>query len=357
MLHAVIMAGGSGKRFWPMSRRRTPKQLLTLVGKKTLVQETVERLGGLVPPDRTYVITNEAHVEVLRHHLPDLPERNVVGEPVGRDTAACIALSAAIVSATDPDAVILTLPADHLIRPKQTFQETVRAAAEVARESDALVVFGVKPRTASTGYGYIRAGEKLAELRRIPVFRAKQFQEKPDAATARKYLESGDYYWNSGNFVWRASAILTQLEKHLPETWRAVMEIREAIGTKDEAKVLAREYEKLQRISIDYAVMEKADDVRMIEASYEWDDVGSWGSLENVFTRNKYGNVIIGKHCGIDTTNCIVMGDEHLVATIGVSDLIIVQTRDATLICHKDRAQDVRKLADQLEKEGFDAYL
>lgn len=357
MLHAVIMAGGSGKRFWPMSRRRTPKQLLALVGKKTMVQETVERLSGLVPPDRTYVITNEAHVDLLRHNLPDLPERNVVGEPVGRDTAACVALSAAVVSASDPDAVIVTLPADHLIRPKQTFQETVRAAVEVARESDALVVFGVKPRTPSTGYGYIRAGEKLAELRRIPVFRVKQFQEKPDAETARRYLESGDYYWNSGNFVWRASVILDQLEKHLPETWRGAMAIREAIGTKNEAKVLWREYEKFPRISIDYAVMEKADDVRMIEAPYEWDDVGSWGSLENVFTRNKYGSVIIGKHCGIDTTNCIVLGDEHLVATIGVSDLIIVQTRDATLICRKDRAEDVRKLVDQLEKEGFDAYL
>lgn len=357
MLHAVIMAGGSGKRFWPMSRRRTPKQLLTLVGRKTLVQETVERLGGLVPPDRTYVVTNEAHVDVLRHHLPDLPEKNVVGEPVGRDTAACIAVSAAMVSASDPDAVILTLPADHMIRPKQTFQDTVRAAAEVARESDALVVFGVKPRTPSTGYGYIRAGEKLAEIRRIPVFRVKQFREKPDAATARQYLESGDYYWNSGNFVWRASAILAQVEKHLPETYRGAMAIREALGTKDEEATMAREYEKLPRISIDYAVMEKADDVRMIEAPYEWDDVGSWGSLENVFTRNKHGSVIIGKHCGIDTTNCIVLGDEHLVATIGVTDLIIVQTRDATLICHKDRAEDVRKLADQLEKEGFDAYL
>ncbi len=357
MLHAVIMAGGSGKRFWPMSRRKRPKQLLTLVGKKTLVQETVERLGGLVPPDRTHIITNAAHVDVLRTHLPEIPSRNIVGEPVGRDTANCIALSAAIVSATDPDAVIVTLPADHIIRPKQSFQNTVRAAAEVARESDSLVVFGVKPRKASTGYGYIRAGEKLAELRGIPVFRVKQFQEKPNAETARRFLESGDYYWNSGNFVWRSSAILAQLEKHLPETYRAMMAIRAALGTADEAKVLAREYDKLQRISIDYAVMEKADDVKMIEASYEWDDVGSWGSLENVFTRNKYGSVIIGKHCGLDTSNCIVLGDEHLVATIGVTDLIIVQTRDATLICHKDRAEEVRKLVDQLEKEGFDSFL
>jgi len=357
MLHAVIMAGGSGKRFWPRSRRQTPKQLLRIAGQRTMIEETVARVRGLVPPSRVHVLTNASTVAPIRKLLPAVPPKQIVGEPAGRDTTAALGLGAVLVAAQNPEAVMICLPADHVIRPAAAFRRTVAAAAEAARKHGGLYVFGVRPTHPATGYGYVKRGARERSVRGIPVHRVERFVEKPDRATAARYLSAGDYFWNSGIFCWRARDLLNEIGLYRPEIGHALGRIAAAVGTKRERTVLEREFPKIERISIDYAVMEKSPEVRMIEATWEWDDVGSWSSVAPYLKRDAWGNAVAGKHRHVDTENCIVLADGHLIATVGVRDLIIVRTPDATLICHRDRAQDVKKLVDLLEEEGLEDLL
>ncbi|MBI3271649.1 MAG: mannose-1-phosphate guanylyltransferase [Planctomycetes bacterium] len=357
MLHAVVMAGGVGSRFWPRSRRSVPKQFIPLVGKRPLVRETVDRIADLVPPERVLVVTNEAHVARAREALPELPAANVIAEPVGRDTAPCIGLAATILEARDPEAIMVALPADHFIRPREKLLQSLRAACDHALRSDALILFGIRPTSPATGYGYMWKGEKAAEIRGAAAYRVRGFIEKPVQAKARELVATGEHFWNSGIFLWRAAAILAAIRRHAPELGRELDGVRDALGTPGEAAALRAAYARCPRISIDYAVLEKAEDVVMLEATYEWDDVGSWRSMEDILAKTEDGNVVLARHCGVDTSNSIILGEDHLIATVGVSDLIIVHTKDATLICHKDRAQDVKKLVEKLEKEGLDGVL
>src|SRR5579885_1307811 len=341
MLHALIMAGGGGTRFWPRSRQERPKQFLTLAGDRTLLQQALDRLEAQVTPDRTWVITAAMHREEASRQLPALPPDRVIGEPCGRDTAACIGLGAALIARQDPAAVMIVTPADHVIEPAQEFRRAAHVAAQVAEEHPtALITFGIPPGWPATGYGYVHRGPEIAVRQGVPVYRAepapgedKAFREKPHAELAERYVASGEYFWNSGIFVWKAATILAALRHNQPRLFEAVQRIAEAWDTPNREEVLRREYEGLDRISIDYAVMEHARDVLVVQAPYRWDDVGSWLALERMNPQDADDNTVRGTHAGLNTHHCIIVAVAgHLVATAGVDNLLIVQDGNATLV-------------------------
>jgi mannose-1-phosphate guanylyltransferase len=360
MLHAVIMAGGTGTRFWPASRNDTPKQLLRLVGEATMLRQTVDRLGDLAPNERRMVVTNERLVDSVREQLPELPAAAIVGEPCKRDTAPCIGLAALLVSRKDPDATMVVMPADHVIRPAEKFQAAIRqAAAMVAASPGRIVTFGIKPSYPAEIFGYIHRGQSIAS-RAVPgpVFAVQQFKEKPDGATAKEYLDSGEYYWNSGIFVWRAATILNALRKRQPEMLGHLEKIVGAWENKDRDAVFEREFAAIKPISIDYAVMEQAADVAVIEAPFEWDDLGGWQSLARLLGSDQNGNTIVGRHLGLNTDGTIVRSDgEHLVVTLGLKDCIVVHTPNATLVADKHSEEQIRQVVKRLEELGWSDYL
>ena len=358
MLYAVIIAGGSGTRFWPRSRAKSPKQLLKIVGRRTMIEDTVGRFSTSIPANRIYVITNTAQAPCTRKILRKIPRRNIIAEPFGRDTAAAIALGAVIVNKRDPDALMTVLPADHIIRPREKFLNSIKAAARIAKNEDCLITFGIPPGSPATGYGYIHRGKRLAAVRGLDVYAVREFREKPDRKTAERFLASGDYYWNSGIFLWRASVILQNMKKYLPGHFRALMKIKKALGTAGEKKTIEREYKNLRKISVDYAILEKARDVRVIAADYDWDDVGAWPSLENHLEQDKNGNTILGNFVGLNAKGSLVVGaKKHLLAAIDIENLVIVHTPDATLVCPRKSAQKVKQLVDLLKEKGMDGYL
>ena len=359
MLHAMIMAGGGGTRFWPRSRAARPKQFLTFSGDRTLLQATLDRVAGPVPPERTWVITGAAHAGEAARQLPELPADHVVGEPAGRDTAACIGLGAALIARDDPGAVMVVMPADHVIEPVAEFQRAVHAAAQFADEfPDALLTFGIPPAYPATGYGYIHRGAAVGQRSGVTVSRVEAFKEKPDADTAERFVASGDYAWNSGIFVWKAATILRELKHKCPGIFAAVERIAEAWGTPRQDDVFHAEYEGLQKVSIDFAVMEKAKEVMVIAAPFQWDDVGSWLALERRNPQDARGNTVQATHSGINTSNCVIVGDPgKLITTINVSNLLIVQDGDAVLVADRADEATVKQLVDQLKAGGLGRFL
>jgi mannose-1-phosphate guanylyltransferase len=356
MLHAVIMAGGSGTRFWPESRADRPKQLLALTGARTMVQETVDRLGTVIPPERTLVITAARLAEAMRQQLPNLPEEAIIGEPCKRDTAPCIGLAAFLASRKDTDATLAVMPSDHVISPAETFQQAILQAARlVEREPDRIVTFGIRPTYPAESFGYIERGAALGEP---GVFAVARFREKPPLAVAKEYLAAGNFYWNSGIFVWKARTILDALERHEPEMYRRLEAIASADGTAEFGKTFAHEFAAIRGVSIDYAVMEKATNVAVIEAPFEWDDVGSWQAIARLRGTDAEGNTITGKHLGLNTSGAIVRtSDDHLIVTLGLTDCIIVHTPDATLVANRRDEESVRKIVKLLEERGWTEYL
>lgn len=360
MLHAMIMAGGGGTRFWPRSRQARPKQFLNVVGDRTLLQQALDRIEAcLVPPARSWVITGKDYLAETHRQLPDVPEGNLVGEPCGRDTAACIGLGAALIAKQDPDAVMLVTPADHIIEPVQEFRRAVHVAEQMATEHpDAIVTFGIKPTFASTGYGYIHQGDQLAQRQGIGVYRVASFMEKPKRDVAERYVASGEYAWNSGIFVWRVATVLGALQKHKPELYAGIQRIAEAWATPRRQEVLAKEFPVLEKTSIDYAVMERHQPVLVVQAPYRWDDVGSWLAVERLHPQDAAGNTVLGKHLGIQTDRCVVVGDQdRLIATIGVEDLLIIQDGDCTLIAHRSRESEVKQVVEQLRQKREEKHL
>ncbi|HEV3028785.1 MAG TPA: mannose-1-phosphate guanylyltransferase, partial [Planctomycetota bacterium] len=329
--YAVVMAGGSGTRFWPLSRKHQPKQTLPILGGATMVRQTVERLFPLFSARNAFVVTAKEHSDLVRRDLDLLPAENIIDEPLGRDTAAAIGLAATFLCWKDPEAVFAVLPADHYIDTPERFQRALLRGAEAAR-SGALVTFGIKPRFAATSYGYLQRGEKQGE-----VYRVKRFCEKPSVDVARGFLKSGDYYWNGGIFVWKATSILAAIAKFLPELSASLKEIGAALGTSRLPSTLSREYGKIQRISIDYGVMEKADPVLMVETDFEWDDVGSWSAAAARRSQDAAGNAVEGKVLAVETKNSLVLSSDpqHLVGVLGIEGLVVVHTPDATLVCPK----------------------
>ena len=355
-MFAVIMAGGGGTRLWPKSREHYPKQMHALAGVKPLVQEMTERLQGIVGDDEVYIITNAHHKAAMVDVMPDMAQRVLV-DPFRRDTAACIGLAAVYLSRVDPNAVMGIFAADHYIGLEDRFAEVVRTAEDLAAEGH-VVTIGIRPTEPSNGYGYIEMDGLFRNVRGRDVFKVDRFVEKPDLATAEQYLAAGNYLWNSGMFVWSIPTIFALFEKHLPDTYARLMKIRDALDKPGGEDVLLQEYEQMQRISVDYGIMEKLDEILVIPGDFEWNDIGSWSTVSDIAERDEHGNVVKAPHVGLDTNNCLIVGAEgKVVATVGVEDLIIVDTDDALLICHKDRAQEVKKIVDILKELGHEEYL
>jgi len=363
MLHAVIMAGGSGTRFWPASRAATPKQLLQLVGDTTMIHQTVDRLNGLVTPEQTLIVTNQRLIGTIAEQLPKLPATSLVGEPCKRDTAPCIGLAALLVSRADPDAVMAVMPADHVIQPTQKFQAAIQQAAQMVEQApDQIVTFGIKPSYPAEIFGYIQRGAIINEtglnISAAPAYSVEEFREKPGADTAAEYLASGDYYWNSGIFIWRAQTILDALAERQPAMLAHLQNIVTAWGTDMQDEIFKQEFTAIDGISIDYAVMEHATNVAVIEAPYDWDDLGGWQSLARLQGTDENNNTIVGKHLGFNTEGTIVRSsEEHLVVTLGLKDCIVVHTDNATLVANKNDEESIRKVVKELEARGWSEYL
>jgi mannose-1-phosphate guanylyltransferase len=359
MLHALIMAGGGGTRFWPRSRQKKPKQFLTLTGDRSLIQMALDRVEAQVPPERSWVITASQYKDEVARQLPTLSADRIVGEPCGRDTAACIGLGAALIARQEPDATMLVMPADHVIEPVQEFRRAAHAAEQLAAEhTDALLTIGIAPSYPATGYGYIQRGEELPGRQGITVHRVKAFREKPNAELAERFVSSGDYFWNSGIFIWKTAAILRELRDQQPNLYTAIQRIADAWPTLHRAEVLKREYEALDRISIDYAVMEHAKQVLMLQVPFRWDDVGSWLALERMHPQDADGNTVLASHCGISSRQCVIVADDgHLIATAGVENLLIIHDGDATLVADRRDEVAVKKLVELLKQKGLERYL
>ena len=345
--YGFIMAGGVGSRLWPRSRTRTPKQFLDLVGQETMLQESFHRLLPVMPAENILVGVGTQYVSVVREQLPDLPPANIVVEPAGRGTAPAIGLGALHIHRRDPEGVMAVVTADHHIGNADRFQRVLVAAAQVARTGH-LVTLGITPTFASTGYGYIRRAEKLDTIDGFDVYRALRFTEKPDATMAQAFYESGLYSWNSGMFIWRVDVIRHEFERQMPRLFAQLDEIDRAWGTADEQRVLERVWENVDKETIDYGIMEHARDVAVVPVHIDWNDIGSWGTLMELLEADENGNVLAGEHVTLETRNTLVYSPKKLVATIGLEDLIIVETDDALLICPRDRSQDVRDIVDAL---------
>lgn len=364
MLHAVIMAGGAGTRFWPASRVNRPKQLLNLTGSQSMIQATVQRLGDLVTNDRLLVVTNERLVEPIRRQLPDLPPASILGEPCKRDTAPCVGLAAAILVASDPDATMLVMPADHVIQQADEFRRAISFGHELLQEDpQRIITFGIRPTYPAEIFGYIERADKLASNvepagRTIATYRVRQFREKPSADVAQQYLAAGNFYWNSGIFLWQAQTILNALKEFEPEIYQHIARIAQSVGEPDFADVLACEFAAIQGKSIDYAVMERYDNVVVMEAPFDWDDVGSWQSLARLHGQDEAGNTCIGSTLSIRTENTIICSSEdHLVATVGLDNVIVVHTDDATLVMRRDDEEAVRQVVQSLQQNKRTEFL
>jgi len=360
-LYAVILAGGSGTRFWPLSRHLYPKQLLRIMGGETLIQQTMRRVVGCVSADQVLISTNSLQAESIRFQLAewkDALQNSFLLEPEGRNTAPAIALAACRVMEADPDGIMLVLPADHVIKEDSRFQASVSLATQLADDGH-LVTFGVKPIRPETGYGYIQPNRRirLGARRSLIGHPVARFVEKPDAPTAQRYLRSGNYYWNSGMFVWRASVILDELARHQPALMRSVKALASKATPNSVSEEFARAYKQLPSISIDHGVMERSSRAAVIPVAFTWSDVGNWSSLEEVAPLDRAGNVVSGKVVDFDSRNSVLYADQRVVATIGLSDMIVVDTADATLVCPKSRAQDVKQVVELLKKQGAPEHL
>lgn len=359
MLHAVIMAGGSGTRFWPASRADKPKQLLNFGLGQTLLQGAVRRLGDLVAPKQTLVITNQRLVKATCSSLPELPKANVIGEPCRRDTAPCIGLAAALVMQDDPDAIMLVTPADHVITSDQQFQSAVRrAVALVEQDPGRIVTFGIRPTYPASTFGYIERKQTPLDLTAPVAYAVDHFREKPSRPIAESYLAAGNFYWNAGIFVWKAATIWSALAEYEPDIHAGLNEIRQTIGTSEFPKSFEREFAGIGGKSIDFAVMERYPNVVVVEAPFAWDDLGNWPALARTRGVDEQGNTVLGKHLGIETHGCVISTDpDHLVATLGVNDLIIVHTPDATLVANRKDEESMRELVKRMEALGWKEYL
>ncbi|HUW65458.1 MAG TPA: mannose-1-phosphate guanylyltransferase [Spirochaetia bacterium] len=360
MIYATIMAGGTGQRFWPLSRRDKPKQFLPLVGERTMLQLTVDRLAGLVPRENIMVITGAAYLDAVSGQLPEIPQENVLAEPCGRDTAAAVGLAALHVYKRDPRGVMIVLPADNYIADAEKFQTLLRAAADYAASGEWLVTMGITPTRPDTGYGYISRGEPVEPSNDIPAYRVERFTEKPTADRAREFLSSGRYLWNSGMFIWRADVILRLIDRYLPELATGLAEIGSLLdvqGSREYREKLAGIYSALPKVSVDYGIMEKADNVLVLPGDFGWDDVGTWPALERCRETEGNGNVLDAQGVFLETTGSIIRVPGRLVATLGITDLVVVDDGECLLVCTKERAGDLKLLTAALEKAGLDHVL
>lgn len=352
---ALIMAGGRGERFWPKSRKSLPKQFLSLTDDgKTMIQLTVERILPLVDMEDIYISTNKEYLSLVTAQLPNIPKENIICEPVGRNTAPCVALGAAIIGAKYEDALMMVLPSDHLIKYSSMFQTTLKDACDVAEKGDNLVTVGIAPDHPETGYGYIKFKNEITEGR---AFKVEKFVEKPSLEKAKEYLAEDDYLWNSGMFLWKVSSVMERFKTLIPEVYEGVMSICDAYRAGNMEEVLSKVFPTFPSISIDYGIMERSENIYTIPGSFGWDDVGSWLALERIKKSNEYGNIVGGNVITIDTNDCIIQAENKLIATIGLEDLIIVDSEDAILICEKGSTADIKKVLENLRICNRNEYL
>lgn len=346
-VYGLIMAGGGGTRFWPLSRKKVPKQLLNLDGKEVMLNETIDRLLGVVEKENIFIVTNTEQVELTKKITSErVLENHILAEPSARNTAACIGYGAIEILKKYGDGVMCILASDHYIKDEETFKDVLKKAIETVEETDGLVTIGIKPTFPSTGYGYIKNEEVSDKIYK----KVLEFVEKPDVDRANAYIESGNYAWNSGMFVWKASTILRYFEKLLPDIYDKLMIIMETMGTSSEYEVIQAIYDTIPKISIDYGIMERADSVYMLEGDFGWNDIGSFDALPALYVSDEKGNVVRGENVLLDSNDNIIIGNGKMIATVGVDNLIIVETDDALLVCAKDRAQDVKEVVGLLEK-------
>lgn len=358
MISVVIMAGGKGERFWPKSRINLPKQFLSLTDDgKSMIQHTVERVKSLVNIENIYVVTNEMYKNLVLKHVPDIPEENIIIEPAAKNTAPCIGLAAIHIAKKDINSKMIILPSDHLIKFNEIFIDTLKTALDVVEKGANLATIGITPNYPETGYGYINftKGESFKDSTNI--YEVLRFVEKPNLEKAKEYLTSGQYLWNSGMFVWKASTILKNFKEYLPEIYEGLQKIGKSINTGKYEEVLKKEFLNLPSESIDYGIMEKAKNIYVIPGNFGWDDVGSWLSLERINKTNQDGNVIKGNVISIKTKNTIIQGSNKLIATIGLEDIVVVDTDDVTLICHKNNTQEVKEVINNLKICNRNEYL
>lgn len=345
-LYAVIMAGGVGSRFWPRSKEKRPKQLLQIFGENTMIQDTVNRLDGIVKKENIIIITNRIQKPLVKQQLDGIPEENIIDEPFGKNTAPCIGLASVIVAERNPRAVMITLPADHLINDVKTFQSTILTAAKFASEKKALCTIGIQPTRPETGYGYIQINENpVAE----DVFKVSTFAEKPNKATAERFIQCGDFFWNAGMFIWSVETISGEIQKYMPELYEGMAEIKNSIGTPDFMNTLVNVYGQLKSISIDYGIMEKSGIVHLIKGIFDWNDVGSWEAVYQLSDKDKSQNAMTGNVYTEKTNNSYIYSPEKFTAVIGADNLIVIDTPDALLVCNRENAQDVKLVVDHLK--------
>jgi len=347
--HAVILAGGWGERLWPMSTRARPKQLLALAGEESLIRATLARVAPLVDGESTLVMTGERLAGRVAEELPDVPRERVIGEPVGRNTAPAIALAARLLVRRDPEAVMVVLPADHVIADGAAFRDVLSLAFEAALAEGALVTLGIRPGRPETEYGYIKAG---SPARTAGVLAVERFVEKPDRETAARYLADGTYLWNSGIFIWRADRFLEEVGRLLPAVARALVGVEAGLSSASFEGEMARYYEAVPSISVDYGIMEKSDDVVVVPCDVGWDDVGAWSALERVWTVDADGNAVRGESVVVDSTGCVVYSEAGVTAVVGLRDIVVARTSEGTLVVPKERARDVRKIVEELKRRG-----
>lgn len=353
MLHAIIMAGGSGTRFWPRSTKAHPKQFLKIFGDRTMLQETVDRIAPIIPAERVWIITNERYIDLVQQQLPDVPTSNIIGEPVARNTAPCVGSAAALLREKDPDATMVVLPADHRISNPEKFISILETAAEKANQDDALITIGIRPDRPETGYGYIEFDKKSGEtVKQNEVKRVVQFREKPDLKTARQFIYSGNFLWNSGMFVWKATTVIAQFKEHLPEIYDQIEQLEPAVGTEKQSEAVNSFYQNCPSISIDYGIMEKAETVFVVPGEFGWNDVGSWRAVYELREKNEQGNVIQTDLAAIESSenNLIHSESGKMIALVGVKNLAVVETEDAILVCNLDKSQGVKQIVEALKE-------
>ena len=353
-LFAVIMAGGIGARFWPRSKKQSPKQLLKIVGDSTMIQETVQRINGLVPKENILIVTNEIQKPGIVEQLPDIPIENVIIEPFGRNTAACIGLASIIIQQRSPDAITFIMPADHIIKDSDKFLETLKTAAKFSSENQALVTIGIQPTRPETGYGYIQIDEDSGKDN---VYKVLTFAEKPNYATAVNFIKSGDFFWNSGMFIWKIDTILEEIKILMPDLFEGLIKIKEQLNNPDFQNILSEVYGHLKSISIDYGIMEKSDKVFLVKGQFSWSDVGSWEAVYELSEKDGDGNVKVGTVYTDLAMDSYLYSPDKFAAVIGLDNIIVINHKDALLICRRDKAQDVKNIIDYLKLNKLDELL
>ncbi len=361
-LYVLILCGGGGKRLWPRSRVKTPKQFIKLLGERTLFQNTVARARKVVPYSRIFVVTNFDYMDEIRKQAPHIPRENIICEPQVKDTALAMGIGALFIQKIDPLAIITNFASDHHIGDIEKFSRAIKNAASVAGRGDFLVALGIKPSFPHTGMGYIKRGRLIRKDKGAQVFGVVEFVEKPNFETAERFLREGKYFWNANLYTWKTDSILQAIRRHLPKLDSGLQKIKEALGTIKERRVIEEVYREMDSISIDYGISEKAKNLVLIPCDFSWSDVGDWKVVYDVSKKDKEGNVVIfekgrGEYVGMETKNCLIHFSDELITTVGVEDLIIVDTKDTLLIAKKERAQDVKELVNFLKEKGKDKYL